>query len=93
MPQSDFPPQGDDNTHAVAFVVGRLARFLWRHTGEELDKTAVNNLVQELIGSIPPRSTEPEMLHYAGLWVQADARRDAVYRRRAACVLVGLFFD
>ena len=78
---------------AVAFVVGRLARFLWRHVGTELDSEAVLDLVGKLIAAIPAGSTEPETLYAAGLWVQAVADRDAVYRRRAACVLVGLFFD
>ena len=78
---------------AVAFVVGRLARFLWRHAGAELDSAAVLALVGELIAAIPAGSTEPETMYAAGLWVQAVAERDAVYRRRAACVLIGLFFD
>ena len=48
---------------------------------------------QELIKSIPRGSSEHEIIYNAGVWVQAVADRDAVYRRRAACALLGIFFD
>ena len=48
---------------------------------------------QELIKSIPRGSSEQEIIYSAGVWVQAVADRDTVYRRRAACALLGIFFD
>ena len=81
------------DTQAVAFVIGRLARFLWRHVGEELNPPAALTLSEDLVAAVPAGATEPERLYAAGMWVQAVPDRAAVYRRRAACVLLGIFFD
>ena len=47
-------------------MVGRLARFLWRHTAAELDQEAVLALANDLIKTFPRNATEQELSDFAG---------------------------
>ena len=68
------------NKHACAFVVGRLARFLWRHAGDaaELDQEAVLALAADLIKTFPRDATEQEFIYSAGVWVQVRGCRQGL---------------
>ena len=86
----DLPDTSNARGHA--FVVGRLASFLWRHVGVD-DPAALLELVSQLDTYIPKRAAKPLVIHYAGIWVQQVPEREAVYKRRAAAALLGIFFD
>ena len=74
-------------------VCARLAAFLWAPTDTQLcDRLAeARELRADLLS--PGGISDDQLVHRCSLWVVEGKTRADVYKRRAICATVGVFFD